>query len=146
MHRDSALAKNMAKGCGCAAGDQSHDDLLKTPLRFRRRQLDHRFRGDSSESFRQENRADLLEVRELPGGLPSASSHLYFPFSRLNECSSSAQEPTTLHAETYIPAEPAASLENPRLSHANEDPGRTRGHLATQGEGPQTSICQTRLS
>jgi hypothetical protein len=78
---------------------------------------------------------------------PSASRHLYFSFvfTPLMDRSWLKSGAAIIHAQAYIPAQPASPLEDPRISHAYEDQERPGGDLATARQGPQAGFGETRF-
>ena len=51
----------------------------------------------------------------------------------------------TFHAQAYIPTQPAQAIEDTRISHAHEDPGRQEGNFPPARQGAQTGLGETRF-
>src|SRR5947209_3058911 len=78
-----------------------------------------------------------------PHVCPAAVGHLYFYFALFTDIQSSGA--AIFHAQTHVPAQPSSPLEDARISYADEDQGRPRGDFAAARQGPQASVCKTRL-
>src|SRR5258708_19779687 len=73
---------------------------------------------------------------------PIAPRHLYSLFALTPSNESGA---ATFHAQPYIPTQPAQAIQQARLSHAHEDPGRQEGDSPPPPQAPQTPLAQPRL-
>ena len=87
-------------------------------------------------------RARVPAPHRQPPFAQGASCHLYCWFAiRLTNRSGAS----TFHAQTYIPTQPAQAIEEARLSHAHEDPGRPEGASAPPRQGAQAGLGETRF-
>src|SRR5260370_13811172 len=66
--------------------------------------------------------------------------YLWFALTLSNESGAS-----TFHAQAYIPTQPAQAIEDTRISHAHEDPGRQEGNFPPARQGAQTGLGETRI-
>ena len=49
------------------------------------------------------------------------------------------------HAQAYIPTQPAQAIQEARISHAHEDPGRPEGSIPPPRQGAQAGLGETRF-
>src|SRR5579871_6010693 len=54
------------------------------------------------------------------------------------------QEQLTFHAQAYIPTQPAQAIQEARISHAHEDPGRPEGSCPPPRQGAQARAEERR--
>ena len=78
----------------------------------------------------------------LAGFAPIAPCHLYSSFTL---GPSSSQEQLLFHAQAHIPTQPAQAIEEARISHAHEDPGRPEGAIPPPRQGAQAGLGETRF-
>ena len=74
------------------------------------------------------------------GGIAQGDLYLRFALTPSNESGAS-----TFHAQAYIPTQPAQAIEDTRISHAHEDPGRQEGNFPPARQGAQTGLGETRI-
>jgi hypothetical protein len=73
---------------------------------------------------------------------PSPPRHLYSSFVLIPSTESGA---ATFHAQAYIPTQPAQAVQEARIPHAHEDPGRPKSSISPPRQGAQAGLCETRL-
>src|SRR5579864_3501360 len=73
---------------------------------------------------------------------PIAPRHLYSSFVLRPSTESGA---AIFHAQAYIPTQPAQAIQEARISHAHEDPGRPEGAFPPPRQGAQAGLGETRF-
>src|SRR5580704_17512837 len=74
------------------------------------------------------------------GGIAQGDLYLRFALTLSKQSGAS-----TFHAQAYIPTQPAQAIEDTRISHAHEDPGRQEGYFPPARQGAQTGLGETRF-
>src|SRR5947209_13376533 len=72
----------------------------------------------------------------------TAPRHLYSSFALIPSTQSGAP---TFHAQTYIPTQPAQAIQEARISHAHEDPGRPESSFPPSRQGTQAGLSEARI-
>ncbi len=90
--------------------------------------------------------AERVLARKEGYGPPLASRllrkpSLIYTFS-LSQDRRTSQEQRTFHAEAYIPTQPAQAIQEARISHAHEDPGRPEGFIPPPRQGAQAGLSE----
>src|SRR5579863_2468779 len=78
-------------------------------------------------------------IRRL-GAVVGRDLYLRFALTLLKESGAA-----TLHAQAYIPTQPAQAIEDTRISRAHEDPGRQEGNFPPSRQGAQAGLGETRF-
>ena len=72
----------------------------------------------------------------------NAAADLYFQFALTPKKESGAP---TFHAETYIPTQSAQAVQEARIPHAHEDPGRPESSFPPSRQGAQAGLSEARF-
>ena len=72
--------------------------------------------------------------------MPKPDLYLQFALTLSNQSGAA-----TFHAQAYIPTQPAQAVQDSRISHAHEDPGRQEGDFPPARQGAQTGLGETRF-